>query len=123
MTKTAAQLDAEIAEVFRSQKWQEYLSLVPFLTFRPVDAQTWGAIRDEGLDQEQGAPKREQWAVAVLPISRADAEGLRQFDEATIEKFNGLDIALKRDYDGQIVDLVDYENGIVRLVKTREVTR
>jgi hypothetical protein len=116
MTKTSAQLDADIAEVLRAKAWQNYLITVPQLEFRTVDAQTWSAIRGEGLDEEHDAPKREQWVMAVLPISRTDAEGLRSLDPATIEKFNGFDIALKRAYGTRIIDLVDYDAGIVRLV-------
>jgi hypothetical protein len=120
VTKSPAQLDAEIAEALRAKKWQDYLITVPQLEFRPVDAQTWSTIRDEGLDQEHDAPERAQWTMTVLPISRADAEGLRSLDAATIEKFNGFDIALKRAYDARIVDLVDYDTGIVRLVTKRQ---
>ena len=117
--KTTAQLDAEIVEILRARTWEEYLAAIPYLEFRPVDSQTWATIRDEGLDQEQGASKRKQWTVAALPISKTDADGLRDFDAATIEKFNGFDIALKRSYAGRIVDLVDYENGTIRLVATK----
>lgn len=114
--KSAAQLDAEIAEALHSKRWQDYLAAIPQLTFGPVDSQTWSTIRHEGLDQEQGAPKRAQWAMAVLPISQVDAAGLRRLDAPTIEKFNGFDIALKHAYAGRIIDLVDYANGTVRLV-------
>lgn len=120
MTKTASQLDADIAEVLRSQPWQDYLAAVQQLKFSPVDTQTWSTIRAEGLHQEQGAPKRVQWAMAKLPISQADAEGLRRLDAAAVEKFNGFDIALKRAYGGRIVDLVDYDNGAVILVTPTE---
>lgn len=119
MTKSAAQLDAEIAEALRAKKWQDYLTTIPQLEFGPVDKPTWSTIRDEGLDEEQDAPKREQWIMATLSISQADADGLRRFDAATVEKFNGFDIALKSIYDGRLVDLVDYDNGTVRLVMTR----
>ena len=119
MAKTAAQLDAEIAEVLRAKTWQDYLAAVPQLKFSPVDTQTWSTIRAEGIDQEQGAPKREQWTVAKLPIAQADADGLRRLDAAAIEKFNGFDIALKHAYEGRIVDLVDYDNGTVRLVTAK----
>lgn len=120
MTKTAVQLDAEIAEVLRAGDWKAYLAAVPYLRFKPADSQMWDAIREEGLDQEQEAPSHDQWVVAMLPISRTDVDGLRRFDAATIEKFNGFDIALKRAYGGKIIDLVDYEGGLVRLVKTAE---
>jgi hypothetical protein len=123
MTKSSAQLDAEIAEALRAKKWQDYLAVVPQLEFRSVDALTWSAIRNEGLDQEQGAPQREQWTMAVLPISQADADGLRHVDAATIEKFNGFDIALKRAYGNRVIDLVDYDNGTVRLVATKTSPR
>ena len=117
--KTAAQLDAEIAEILRTRTWENYLETIPHLEFKPVDSQTWSTIRNEGLDQEQGAPKRAQWMVATLPISKTDADGLRDFDAATVEKFNAFDIDLKDAYAGRIVDLVDYDNGIILLVTTK----
>ena len=119
--KTTAQLDAEIEEILRARTWEDYLEAIPHLEFRPVDSQTWATIQYEGLDEEQEAPKRAQWMVATLPISKTDADGLRDFDAAAVEKFNGFDIALKRAYAGRVVDLVDYDNGTIRLV-TKKVS-
>jgi hypothetical protein len=119
VARSATELDAEIAEVLSAKKWEDYLALVPHLDFGPVSSQTWASIRAEGLDQEHGEPNRSQWTAAELPISRVDADGLRRFDAATVEKFNGFDIALKRAYGGSVIDLVDYDRGTVSLVAAR----
>lgn len=100
-----------------------YIDEVGTLSFVPVTPEVWDTIQDEGLDEEQGAPNSIQWSMANLPISREDAVKLRQYDNDTIDKFNRFDIALKEKFDGRIVDLIDYDAGIVRLVKISGVKR
>jgi len=95
-----------------------YLDAVNTLHFESVNPDVWNTIQDEGLDEEQDAPTFVQWSMAVLPISKEDAAGIRQFKNDTVEKFNAFDIALKEKFGGRVVDLIDYENGVVRLVKT-----
>lgn len=93
------------------------LAKVPTLKFIPVDGKRWRAIQDEGLDVEQSAPDRAQWLMALLPIDKDDAAKLRAFDDETVEKFNLFDIKLKEQFGGKIVDLIDYDRGMVVLVK------
>jgi len=96
------------------------LAKVDQLKFVPVDGKRWRTIRDEGLDAEQSAPDRSQWIMALLPIRPEHAANLRAFDDEAVEMFNLLDIKLKERYGGKIVDLIDYDKGIVVLVKTME---
>jgi hypothetical protein len=95
-----------------------YLSQISSLHFIPVNAQVWRMIRDEGLEHEQNAPSPKQWVMATLRISDEDVISLRKFTDDALEKFNLFDIRLKELYRGRIIDLIDYDAGIVRLVKT-----
>jgi hypothetical protein len=98
-----------------------YIDAVSTLHFESVTPDVWETIQDEGLDEEQDAPNFVQWSMATLPISGEDSARLRQFDDDTVEKFNSFDIALKEKFNGKIIDLIDYEAGVVRLVKTSSV--
>jgi hypothetical protein len=100
-----------------------YIDAVSTLLFKTVTPDVWNAIQDEGLDEEQDAPNFVQWSMATLPISGEDSDRLRQFDDDTIEKFNSFDIALKEKFGGKIIDLIDYEAGVVHLVKTTNSKR
>jgi GNAT superfamily N-acetyltransferase/8-oxo-dGTP pyrophosphatase MutT (NUDIX family) len=91
------------------------------LVFNPVDEGVWEIIQAEGLNDEQRAPERSQWLVAELPISDEDAVGLKNFADETVEKFNRFDIRLKEAFDGKLVDLIDYDKGVVKIVKTAAV--
>jgi pyrimidine deaminase RibD-like protein/GNAT superfamily N-acetyltransferase len=95
---------------------QEYLSQIPNLTWKPVSRSVWNTIQDEGLDEEQDAPKHTDWVMASLSIDPKDAQALQAFDSDAIEDFNRFDIHLKSRYPG-LTDLIDYDNGTVTIVK------
>jgi predicted nucleotidyltransferase len=95
---------------------QDYLSQVPNLTWKPVSRSVWNTIQDEGLDEEQDAPKHTDWIMASLTISPEDARALQAFDSDAIEDFNRFDIHLKSRHPG-LTDLIDYDNGTVTIVK------
>jgi len=96
---------------------QNYLSQIPNLTWKPVSRSVWNTIQDEGLDQEQDAPKHTDWVMASLSIDPKDAQALQAFDSDAIEDFNRFDIHLKSRYPG-LTDLIDYDRGTVTIVKT-----
>jgi hypothetical protein len=99
---------------------QDYLSQVPNLTWKPVSRSVWNTIQDEGLDEEQDAPKHTDWIMASLTISPEDARALQSFDSDAIEDFNRFDIHLKSRYPG-LTDLIDYDNGTVTIVKPSQM--
>jgi hypothetical protein len=95
---------------------QNYLSQIPNLIWKPVSRSIWNTIQDEGLDEEQDAPKHTDWVMASLTIDPKDAQALQAFDSDAIEDFNRFDIHLKSRYTG-LTDLIDYDNGTVTIVK------
>jgi len=99
---------------------QDYLSQVPNLTWKPVSRSVWNTIQDEGLDEEQDAPKHTDWIMASLTISPEDSQALQAFDSDAIEDFNRFDIHLKSRHPG-LTDLIDYDNGTVTIVKPSQM--
>jgi hypothetical protein len=55
----------------------------------------------------------------MLNLNNNDQKGLIEFNEDTIEKFNDFDIQLKSmdKYPFQKLDFIDYEKGIVYIIK------
>lgn len=95
----------------------DYLKAVEALNYTPLTKKIWATIRDEGLDEEFGLPKPNQWVYAVLPISDHDREGLMSFSDEALEKFNLFDIKLKDQFEMKFIDLIDYDSGLVVIVK------
>lgn len=99
---------------------KQYVDIVPNLYFEPIDDETWEIVDEwEGLTEEFGVYDRERWFVAELPITDEDSDELVQETENIQEKFNQFDIMLKNKYNMKYVDLIDYKNGIVRIVTTK----
>ena len=95
---------------------QRYLTQISNLAWKPLTRSVWNTIQDEGLDEEQDAPKHTDWVMASLDVSAEDAQALQSFDDNAIEDFNRFDIQLKSRYPG-LTDLIDYDNGTVTIVK------
>jgi hypothetical protein len=95
-----------------------YLGQIAKLNWQPVNKSVWNSIQDEGLDEEQDAPNPADWIMGSLTITPDDAQALMAYDDNAIEEFNRFDIALKQRYPG-MVDLIDYDNGTVTIVKVK----
>ena len=108
----AMQWSPELAEGVE----QRYLTQISNLAWKPLTRGVWNTIQDEGLDEEQDAPKHTDWVMASLDVSAEDARALQSFDDNAIEDFNRFDIQLKSRYPG-LTDLIDYDNGTVTIVK------
>jgi len=96
-----------------------YLSQIPKLHFKPVTPKIFRTIQYEGLDEETGEMLMSQWNYAELKISPEDQQGLKRLNPLYINKFNQFDIALKNKYKLHIVDLIDYDEGRIILVRRR----
>jgi hypothetical protein len=93
---------------------------IPNLKFKEITNEIWDAIKDEGLDKEKRAYRKINWEYTILPISKRDKDGLKNFRRTTIEKFNNFDINLKGLYYMNYIDLIDYDKGIVRIVTVKK---
>ena len=95
----------------------QYVDIVPVLTYNSVDDETWEIIDEwEGLTEEFDVYDRNKWVMAELPITDEDSNELKQETENIQEKFNQFDIMLKNKYNMKYIDLIDYKNGIVKIV-------
>ena len=81
-------------------------------------------IEDEGwLEQLEDFYNRRfdktNFKYMTLKLTDNDKQGLINFDDDVIEKFNDFDIKLKSmdKYPFKKLDLIDYDNGIVFIVK------
>lgn len=112
---------SELFENYNINDVNHYISQISSIKFINIDNSTWETIQYEGLDEEQDAPNKNQWKMSFLNLSDSDKEGLQNYDADSINKFNLFDITLKEKYNGKIVDLIDYDAGIIRLVKVNEI--
>ena len=98
----------------------QYVDIVPALTYNPVDDETWEIIDEwEGLTEEFDVYDRNKWVMAELPITDEDSNELKQETENIQEKFNQFDTMLKNKYNMKYIDLIDYQNGIVKIVSVK----
>jgi hypothetical protein len=104
------------ANEFIIESISSYINQIPALQWKPVSKFVWTAIQDEGLDEEQDAFEPENWSMATLQITPEDVKGLKSFNDDVVNRFNSFDIALKDRYPG-LVDLIDYDRGVVIIVK------
>jgi hypothetical protein len=96
-------------------EFTELLSQVKTGVYKPLPDEVWEAIEDEGYSEEEGL-QREDFEYITLTIPHEDAKALRDFSDEAIEKYNRFDIKLKDLFERHI-DLIDYDKGIVRVVR------
>jgi hypothetical protein len=98
---------------------QKYLTIIPDLKYKEITNEIWNTILSEGLNIEKMAYDKNDWEYANLPISETDKNGLKKFNKEVVEEYNNFDIQLKEMYHMRYVDLIDYNKGIVRIVKVK----
>lgn len=81
-------------------------------------------IEDEGwLEQLEDFYNRKfnksDFSFTTLKLTTNDRNGLINFDDDVIEKFNDFDIKLKSmsEYPFNKLDLIDYDNGVVYIIR------
>ena len=86
------------------------------------DALEWDGWIDDASRLHHGkkGEDREDYEFIELDIPEADEFGLATKDEKVLDKYNDFDIELKdKLYDKGYLDLIDYEEGKVRIVKIK----
>jgi len=86
------------------------------------DSLQWDGWIDDASRLHHGkrGEKREDYEFIELDIPEADEFGLATNDEEIIEKYNEFDIELKdKLYDKGYLDIIDYDEGKVRIVKIK----
>jgi hypothetical protein len=90
--------------------------------FKPITNELFNEILEEGFAEEVSSetePNIKDFLYDTLNLSDEDSKGLREFNDATINKFNSFDILLKDKQEGypKIVDFIDYDLGKVYIIK------
>ena len=93
----------------------EYSKLTNKL-FNEIDEEGWL----EQLEEFYGNKfNKDDFSFTTLKLTQNDKNGLINFDDDVIEKFNDFDIKLKSmdEYPFRKLDLIDYDNGIVYIIR------
>ena len=89
--------------------------------YKPLTDKVWDAIQDEGYNEELELYNPEDFEYMELDIPPEDVEALKAFSDEALEKYNRFDIELKEKYKNHI-DLIDYDNGVVKVVRAVRAT-
>lgn len=103
-----------------------YLREIDIGIYYPLSQNLFEDISDEGFvgeleDVYELSLTKEDFEYLILPITLEDKLGLINLDDATLEKFNELDINLKEiQTDIILLDFIDYDKGIVYIIRLKE---
>ena len=92
----------------------------------PLTDDLWKDILEEGwiedLEYVYDEVNKENIVYKKLDLVDSDKQGLIDFDDDVINDFNEFDIELKdkQEYPFPMLDMIDYENGIVYILKYNE---
>ncbi len=106
----------------------DYLKQVDTLSYKPLTSKLYDFIDEEGwLESLEDVYNKEytkkDFEYTQLELSKADKEGLINFEDVMINKFNSFDIKLKEldNYPFKKLDFIDYDNGIVYLIRIKNI--
>lgn len=107
-----------------SLRVDDYINQLNTNEYINITNKLFNDIEDEGwLEQLEDFYNRKfdktNFKYMTLKLTENDKQGLVNFDDDVIEKFNDFDIKLKSmdKYPFKKLDLIDYDNGIVFIVK------
>lgn len=95
----------------------QYLKQLESLSFIEISDETFETIQEEGLDEEYELFNRNNYQEAFLQINHDDRIGLMNLTEEMLNKFNDFDIKLKENFHMKYIDFIDYNNGVVKIIK------
>jgi hypothetical protein len=81
-----------------------------------ISMEGWLVSIEEEFDEEYN---QEDFEYLILNISEQDKIGLMKMDEQTVEKFSEFDLKLKErgEYPYDTLDFIDYDKGIVYIIR------
>jgi len=108
---------------------EDYILQVKNKQYEPLLEFLYNEISEEGFLDELREYYNKSYTIKDfeyidLEISEEDKEGLMDFDDTIIDKFNDFDIALKDLDKGtypRVVDFIDYDRGKVVVVKLKGI--
>ena len=98
----------------------EYEKQITHSIYKPLSISTWNTVQDEGIDEEWEV-SRNGLEEIILTIPQSDTDGLKQFKDDVVNRYNVFDIWLKEKFS-YYVDFIDYDNGIVKIIRKKNAT-
>ena len=102
----------------------DYINQLNNNEYSKLTNKLYSDIEDEGwLEQLEDFYNRKfnktDFSFTTLKLTSKDRNGLIEFDDDVIEKFNDFDIELKSmsEYPFNKLDLIDYDNGVVYIIR------
>ena len=102
----------------------DYINQLNNNEYSKLTNKLFNEIEDEGwLEQLEDFYNRKfnknDFSFTMLKLTTNDRNGLINFDDDVIEKFNDFDIKLKSmsEYPFNKLDLIDYDNGVVYIIR------
>ena len=102
----------------------DYINQLNNNEYSKLTNKLFNEIEDEGwLEELEDFYNRKfnknDFSFTTLKLTTNDRNGLINFDDDVIEKFNDFDIKLKSmsEYPFNKLDLIDYDNGVVYIIR------
>lgn len=106
---------------------KSYLKQVDTYIYNPISMMLFTEISQEGhvtslREVYERKFTKKDFEYLILNISKKDQDGLKAYKDSAVNKFNRFDIELKERQKGypKIVDFIDYDNGVVYIVRVKE---
>jgi len=96
---------------------EKTLRCVPKLRYKNINGVIRRTIEAEGLDEEF---PDSTWMVVELPISDEDKKALMDMDDDAVDEWADFDFKLKAKYKLKYIDIIDYDRGIVRILRRKD---
>lgn len=103
------------------KSFKNYFQQIENNHYLPLTKKIWNDINIDGYVDEvndyNGDYDKNNYSYTELIISTDDKDGLINFNNDTIEKWNDFDIEFKNKYYPDYIDYIDYDNGKIYIIK------
>ena len=93
---------------------------IPFLEYKKIIGSVWSTIQWKRINRGD-YKSMSQWLYSKFEISEEESKGLREFDPSIIEKYQDFSKELKEIYNGDFVDIINYDEGYVYIAIHKDI--
>jgi hypothetical protein len=119
-----------INKIVFKDKIKYYLNQIKFNQYKPITKEIFNDLKEEGwIEQLNSFYKTEIISTDIiftqLNLLENDKNGLISFNNDIVDFFNYFDIIIKKKqkYPYKVLDMIDYNNGIVYIFKYNNTTK
>lgn len=105
---------------YNDNELSDYFEQIKNNKYYPLNNYLWDNLQLDGYPEELNDYDKNNYKYTTLNISDVDKNGLINFNDDILEKWNDFDIKLKDNYFPNYIDYIDYENGIVYIIKYKK---